>query len=110
MAAAVFFVNDVATQIAQRRLQHVENKFRTRRSAGWTRAQFRAELMLMFCFSEIAKHVRRRAEKDQPPAFVEQDRLVKHLEKFRARLVNRDDDDLVVRHAPNDFDDVLGIL
>ena len=36
--------------------------------------------------------------------------FVKHLEKFRARLVDRDDDDLVVRHAANDFDDVLGIL
>ena len=110
MAAAVLFVNDVATQIAQRRLQHIKNEFRPRRSAGWTRAQFSAELMLVFGFGEIAKHVGWRAEKDEAAAFVEQDRLVKHLKKFRARLVDRDDDDLVVRHAPNDFDDVLGIF
>ena len=99
LAAAVLLVNDVATQIAQRRLQHIENEFRTRRSTGWTGAQFGAELMLVFRFCEIAKHVRRRAEKDEPSAFVEQDRLVKHLENFRARLVNGDDDDFVVRHA-----------
>ena len=66
--------------------------------------------MLMFRFGKIAKHVRRRAEKDKPPALIEQDRFVKHLEKFGARLVDRDDDDLIVRHAANDLDDVLGIL
>ena len=110
MAAAVFFVNDVATQIAQRRFQHIENEFRTRRSAGWARAQFRPELMLMFCFSEIPKHVRRRSKKNEAPTFVEQDRLMKHLENFRAGLMNRNNDDFVVRHAPNNFHDVLGIL
>ena len=35
---------------------------------------------------------------------------MKHLEKFRARLVNGDDDDLVVRHRPNDLEDVFGIF
>ena len=35
---------------------------------------------------------------------------MKHLEKFRARLVNGDDDDFVVRHRANDLDDVLGIF
>src|SRR4026207_56244 len=110
MAAAVLFVNDIATQIAQRRLQHIKNEFRARGSAGWTSAQFSAELMLVFCFCEIAKHVRWRAEKDEASTFVEQDRLVKHLENFRAGLVNRDNDDLVVRHAPNNFHDVLGVF
>ena len=66
--------------------------------------------MLMFRFREVAQHVGGRAEKDEPAAFVEQDRLVKHLEKFRARLVDRDDDDLVVRQRADDLDDVLGIL
>ena len=66
--------------------------------------------MLVFCLSEIAEHVGGRAEKDQAPAFVEQDRLMKHLENLRARLMNRDDNDFVVRHAPNDFHDVLRIL
>src|SRR5204863_9412181 len=106
MAAAVFFVNDVATQIAQWRFQHIENEFRTRRSAGWARAQFRPELMLMFCFSEIPKHVRRRSKKNEAPTFVEQDRLMKHLENSRARPVNRHDADFVVRHAPYNVRDV----
>src|SRR5215510_3399554 len=66
--------------------------------------------MLMFRLGEIAKHVGWRAEKDEAAAFVEQDRLVEHLENFRARLVNRDDDDFVVRHAPNNFDYVLGVF
>src|SRR4030095_12481180 len=110
MTPTVFFVNNVATQIAQRRLQHIENEFRTCCATGWTSAQFGSELMLVFCFCEIAKHVRWSAEKEEASAFVEQDRLVKHLENFRAGLVNRDDDDLVVRHAPNNFHDVLGVF
>src|SRR4029450_10316897 len=103
MAAAVLFVNNVATQIAQRGLQHIENEFRTRCSTGWTRSQFGSELMLVFRFGEIAKHVGRRSKKDEAPPFVEQDRLVKHLENFRARLVNRHNDDFVWRHAPENF-------
>src|SRR5205807_9524363 len=110
LTTAVFFVNDIATQVAQRCLQHIENEFRPRRSARWTRAQFSAELMLMLRLRKIAQHVRRRSEKDKASAFVEQDRFVKHLENFRAWLVNSDNDDLVVRHAPNDFHDVLGVL
>src|SRR5438045_9563951 len=96
MAAAVFFVNDVATQIAQWGLQHIENEFRTGCSAGWARAQFRPELMLMFCFSEVAKHVRRCSEKDQAPTFVEQDRLMKHLEKFRNVVGECDNEHIVL--------------
>ena len=64
----------------------------------------------MLRFGEIAQHLRGRAVEDQPPAFVEQHRLVKHLEELRARLVDRDDHDLVVRHRADDLDDVLGIL
>ncbi len=66
--------------------------------------------MLMFCFGEIAKHVGRRPEKHETSAFVEQDRLMEHLKNLRARLMNRDNNDFVVRHAPNDFHDVLGVL
>ena len=51
-----------------------------------------------------------RSEKDEASAFVEQDCLVKHLKNFRARLMNGDNDDLVVREASNNFHDVLGIL
>ena len=35
---------------------------------------------------------------------------MEHLEETRARLVDRDDDDLVVGHAPDDVEHVLGIL
>ena len=66
--------------------------------------------MLVFRFGKIAKHVRGRAEKDEPSAFIEQDRFVKHLEEFGARLVNGDNDDLVVRHSADDLHDVLGVL
>ncbi len=110
LAAIIFLVNDVAAQIAQRRLQHVEDEFRPGRAAGRTGAEVGAELMLMFRLREIAQHVARRAEEDEPAALVEQDGLVKHLENLRARLVNRDDDDFVVRHPADDLDDVLGIL
>src|SRR5439155_19150235 len=88
LAAAVLFVNDVAAQIAQRRLQHVKNKFRPGRSTRGARTQFSTELVLMFRFREIAERVGRRSEKDEPPSLVEQDYLVKHLENFRAGLVN----------------------
>src|SRR5260370_6951476 len=66
--------------------------------------------MLMFRFGKVAKHVRGGAEKDKPAAFIEQDRLVKHLKEFRAGLVNGDNDDLVVRHTANDLDHVFGVF
>src|SRR5436189_4268612 len=66
--------------------------------------------MLMFRFCEISKSIRRRAEEHEPSTLVEQDHLLKHLEDLRARLVDGNDDDFVVRHAPNDFDYVLGIF
>ena len=53
---------------------------------------------------------RGRAEEDQTSALIQQDGLVKHLEKLRARLVNGDEDDLVVRHPPDDLDNVFGIF
>ena len=110
MPAAVLLVNNVAADIAQGRLQHIENEFRPRRSARWAGAKLGAELMLMLGFGEVAQHVGRRAEKNEAPAFVEQDRLVKHLEELRARLMDRDNDDLVVREPADDLDDVLGVL
>jgi len=73
-------------------------------------AEIGAELVLVFRLGEVAEHVGGRSEKDEPAAFVEQDRLVKHLEKFRARLVDRDDDDLVMGEGADDLDDVLGIF
>ncbi len=70
----------------------------------------RAELVLMFRFGEIAQHVARRAEEDEPAAFVEQDRLVKHLKNFRTGLMNGNNDYFVMRHPADDLDDMLGIL
>ena len=66
--------------------------------------------MLMFGLGKITEHFGRRSEKDEPSTFVEQDRLVKQLKQFRARLVNCDDDDFVVRHRANDLDDVLRVF
>ena len=66
--------------------------------------------MLMFSFREVSQGVRRRSEKDESSTFIEQDHLLKHLENFRARLVDRHDHDFVVRHAPNDFDHMLGVF
>ena len=66
--------------------------------------------MLMLCLGKIAQHIGRRPEKGEAPALVEQDCLVKHLKEFRARLMNRDNDDFVVCQASNDFHDMLGIL
>src|SRR6476661_4352887 len=82
LSAVVLLVNNIATEIAQRRFQNVENKFRTRRSTRWTGPEIGTELMLVLRFRKIAQHFRRRPEKDQPAALVEQDGLVKHLEKF----------------------------
>ncbi len=110
LSARVLLVNDVAAQIAQRCFQHVENKFRPRRAAGRTRPQLGAELVLMFRFGKVTEHVRRCAEKNKPTAFVEQDCLVKHLKDFRARLMDCNDDDFVVRHRADDFDNVLGVF
>src|SRR5207244_9945319 len=78
LAPAVFLINDIAAQIPQRRLQHIKNELGACCSTGWARAEFCAELMLMFRFSKVAQHVRRRPEKDKASAFVEQYRLVKH--------------------------------
>jgi len=110
LAAIVLLVNNIATQIAQRRFQNIENKFWPGRSAGRARPQISAELVLVLCFREITQHLGRGPEKDQPAGLVEQDGFMKHLEKLRARLVNSDDDDFVVRHRTNNFDDVLGIF
>src|SRR5437868_11846009 len=110
LAATVLLINNVAAQIAQRRFQHVEYKLGPGRAAGRAGAEIGPELMLMLGFGEIAQHFGRRSEKDESAALIEQNRLVKHLEKFRARLMDRDHDDLVVGHAPNDLDHVLGVF
>ena len=64
----------------------------------------------MFGLGEVFEHFLGGAEEDELAAAIQKDRLVKHLEDFRSRLVNRDEDDLVVRHAADDLNDVLGIL
>src|SRR6187399_1005866 len=66
--------------------------------------------MLVFCLGEVAQHLSWRSEEDEASPFVEQDRLMKHLKYLRARLMNRNNDDFVVRQCSNDFDHVLGIL
>src|SRR5438045_3884323 len=110
LSTAVFLVDNVTAQIAQRRLEHIKDEFGPGSSTRWTCAQFSTELVLMFRFGEIPQGVGRCAEKHEPPALVEQDHLLKHLENLRARLVNGNYDDFVVCHAPNDFDYVLRIL
>ena len=64
----------------------------------------------MLRFREVLRASRGRAEKNDAAALIEQHRLVKHLEDLRARLVNRDEDDFVVRHPANDLDHVLGVF
>ena len=66
--------------------------------------------MLVFRFRKISEHLGGRAKKDEPAAFVEQDGFMEHLENFGARLVNSDNNDLVVRHPPDDLHDVLRVL
>ena len=66
--------------------------------------------MLVLGLGKIAQHLGRRTEENELTAFVEQDRLVKHLEKLRAWLVNGHDDDFVMRHPADDLDHVFGIL
>src|SRR5439155_11941471 len=83
---------------------------RTSRAAERTGAELGAELMLMLRLGKVTKHVRRSAEENQATAFVEQNGLMEHLKKLRARLMDRNDDDFVVRHAPNNLDHVLGIF
>ena len=110
LAAVVLLVNDVAAQVAERRFKHVENEFRPRRPAGGASAERRPEVLLVLRFGEVGQHFVRRAEEHHASAPVEEHGLVEHLENFRARLVDGDDDDFVVRHGPDDFHDVLGVL
>ena len=110
MAAVVLLVEDVAAEVAQGGLEHVEDELRTRRSAGLAPPEFRAEELLVLRLREVGEHFGRRAEEDEPPPLVEQEGLVEHLEDLRGRLVDRDEDDLVVRHAPDDLDDMLRVL
>ena len=110
LALRILLENDVAAQIAQRSFQHVEDELRARRAARRAAAQFRAEVLLVLRGGEVGEHLARRAVEDHAPAFVQQQRLGKHLEQLRGRLMDRDEDDLVVRHRANDLDDVLAVL
>src|SRR5262249_35290519 len=110
LSTAVFLVDDVTAQIAQRCLEDIKDEFRPGSSTRWTCAQFSTELVLILRFREITQGVGRRSEKDEPSSLVEQDHLLKHLEDLRARLVNGNDNDFVVCHASNDLDHVLGIF
>ena len=66
--------------------------------------------MLVLRFRKITEHLRGCAKKDEPAAFIEQHGLMEHLENFRTRLVNGDDDDLVVRHPTDDLHHMLRVL
>ena len=94
----ILLVNDVAAEVAQRSLEHVEDKLRPRGAASRASAQFRAEMLLVLGLGEILEHLVRRAEEDELAALVQQERLAEHLENLRSRLVDRHQHDLVVRH------------
>ena len=57
LAAIILLVDDVAAQVAQRRLEHVEDEFRPGRAAGRTAAEFGAEMLFMLRLREVAQHV-----------------------------------------------------
>ena len=110
LAAVVLFVDDVAAQVAQRGLQHIEDELRPRRAAGLAASEFGSEELFVLGFREVGQHLGRRSEEDQLPSLVEEEGFLEHLEDLRGGLVDRHEDDLVVGHAADDLDDVLGIL
>ena len=110
VALCIVLEDDVAAEVAQGRFQHVENELGPRGAARGAAAEFGAEVLLVLGIGEILEHLGGRAEEDHAPAFVEQQRFREHLEKLRGRLVDGDEDDLVVRHRADDLDDVLAVL
>ena len=110
LRAVVFLENNIAAEIPERCFQNVKNEFRPRGSASLAATKRRSEMLLVLRFGEIFQHLVRRSEKHEFAAPVEQDGLVKHLEDFGRRLVDRHQHDLIVRHPADDLDDVLGIL
>ena len=64
----------------------------------------------MLRLGKVGKHLGGRSEEDQLPPLIQQERLLEHLEDLGGRLMDRDEHDLVVGHASDDLDDVLGIL
>ena len=64
----------------------------------------------MFCGCEVLQHFLRRPEENEAAPFVQQHRFVEHLEDFRSRRVNGDENNFVVRKTLDDLDYVLGIF
>ena len=113
----VFLVDDLAAGIAEGRLKNVENDVGLAPGGGlaglgegggggWC---LTPDLFLVG-LAEVGEHLIGGAEEGEIAAFVEQDGFVEEPEKPRARLVDGDENDLVVRHPANDLDDVLGVL
>jgi hypothetical protein len=67
-------------------------------------------VLLVFNLREILEHLLRRAEENQTATFVQQHRLAEHLKDLRCRCMDRDQHDLVVGKAPDNFDHVLRIF
>src|SRR5688572_2282428 len=103
----IFLVNDVPAEIAQRRLEDVEDELRSSRAAGGTAPEFRSKMLLMLRRCEVLEHLMWSPIEDELAALIEQQRLREHLEDFRSRLVNGHQHDLVVSHRSDDFDHVL---
>ena len=108
LTSLVLLVNDLSVQIPQRSLQDIENEVglsSTRFIHPAARGVW--HLLLPLDPAEVVEHLPGRAEKGHLAPVVEKQSLVKELEKPGAGLVDADDDDLVVRQAANQFEDVL---
>ena len=108
LAVAAFLENQVATQVVQRCFEDVEAEFRT--AALGLGHMGRGDVFLDSGLREVAHHLVRRPVEDELAAAIEQHGFVEKMEQPRARLMDDDEDDLVVRKAADDVDDVLAVL
>ena len=58
----------------------------------------------------VVEHLIGCTEESHFPALIEEECFVKHSEQPGARLVDRDEDDLVVGQAADDLDDVFRVF
>jgi hypothetical protein len=63
--------------------------------------------LLLPGITEIIEHILRPPEENHPASVVQQDRFVKHVEEPRARLMDTDKNDFVMRQAAHDFEDMF---
>ena len=98
MAVDVFLVDDVATEVAQWRLQHIEDEVRLQvfARAVCLRVGDGTWHLLGLRLAEVLDHLGGRTEKRHLATAVEQQGFVEVVEKARARLVDADEADLVL--------------